>query len=146
MRWVIGRSEATPGQAPDSELLDAINDAIPSRDGVTTRALGKWLTKHEGRIESGLKVISVGEEKRAKLWRVVFDRSKSNAAGEYDGSSSRDDAKSGEFGEFGEFVPSQRVTHLDQKNGDQGESRAGTESTRKTHQTHREGLGGEFEL
>jgi hypothetical protein len=95
------------------------------------------LAKHEGRIESGLKVESVGEEKRAKLWRVVFDRMDSSAFGEREGHSSRHDVHSGEFGEF---VSSQRVNHLELKRSGEGESQG---SRKITHQTH---LGGEFEL
>jgi hypothetical protein len=57
---------------PDTELLDAINDALPSRNGVSPRAFGKWLSKHEGRIEGGFVVKAVGEAGKTIRWRVFM--------------------------------------------------------------------------
>lgn len=55
---------------PFSDLLRELAAGI--RPGqISARRLGKWLARHKGRIENGLRVVEQGRKQRSILWRVV---------------------------------------------------------------------------
>lgn len=69
-------AEAAKAAVHGDNLGDAL-DAVASRSGkLSTKALGRWLTRHAGRVLGGLKVQKAGGDAKAGIrWRVVVHAS-----------------------------------------------------------------------
>ncbi len=53
-----------------SELVEALEDAIFSRNGLNSKAVGKWLAKHKERRINNLRFVQFGEERNGAVWAV----------------------------------------------------------------------------
>lgn len=52
------------------QLYQSLVAAVVSPRGVNVRSLGKWLSKYQGRIVQGFRIVNCGTYKRAVLWKV----------------------------------------------------------------------------
>lgn len=71
---LLAREAPNGGQLPDSqvELYQALLEAIPGKGELTSKRLGKWLPRHNGRVIDGLKLIDTGQkDKHSTYWKVV---------------------------------------------------------------------------
>ncbi|MBF0427231.1 MAG: hypothetical protein HQL66_15570 [Magnetococcales bacterium] len=52
------------------ELREVIRDIADERGQINRRRLGRWITRHAGRIVDGLKFVPASGNMSAKAWRV----------------------------------------------------------------------------
>jgi hypothetical protein len=57
-------------QEARTALADAMRAVAGERDGINARRLGKYIGRHERRIEAGLRFEQAGERKSVALWMV----------------------------------------------------------------------------
>jgi hypothetical protein len=64
-------AEAEADTAARARLRDAIAEVASGRNGVSPGSLGKFIAKHEGRFEGGLRFEKKGVSHQAALWAVT---------------------------------------------------------------------------
>lgn len=102
----LAKDRAWPNQpnvSQDTELLDAIKEAVPHVKEPTSRHLGKWLASHEGRIEGAMRFERVGIKDHAARWRVAI---LSSPTVDKQSEKATDGQKSAELEEFQELLSS----------------------------------------
>jgi hypothetical protein len=57
--------------AVNVNLADALNEVAADRGAINRRRLGRWISKHEGRIVGGLKIERSRKTTAVESWRVV---------------------------------------------------------------------------
>jgi len=90
---VTARQVIKAAEDPEAEELQtAVSEVACNRQGkMSSRALGKFLSSNEKRIEDGMRIERSGKRQGAVLWKLVQMTTEST----------------GEFGEFSEFVLSE---------------------------------------
>ena len=58
----------------DGRLYQALLTAINSPKGINGRSIGKWLTRYQGRICEGFKLVNCGKYNKQTLWKVELLR------------------------------------------------------------------------
>lgn len=69
---LIRRGGDEHGTVSDTQaaLCQAFSNVIYSGTGVNSRSVGKYLSKYQGRIVDGLRIVSVGSKKKITIWKA----------------------------------------------------------------------------
>ncbi len=69
---LLKRSGDEHGTVSDTQaaLYQAFSNVIYSGTGVNSRSIGKYLSKYQGRVVDGLRIVSAGSKMRAMIWKA----------------------------------------------------------------------------
>lgn len=75
------REAVTHAAGPDgAELLEILAELAGERGEINRRRLGRWITRHAGRIVAGRRFVRASGNRSAEAWQVVVDESVSSVS------------------------------------------------------------------